>query len=256
MTFPAFRNAVALAGLFLIFALSSRGQNLLRDSVMNAAIIQFHYTMQFPGGELAERFGRNSNIGGGWLFKLNHNVLLGFSGRFLFGNQVREDDLLDELTTADGLLINQDGFLSEYMLLERGFQLELQAGKVIPVIGPNPNCGLGLLLGGGFLQHKVKIDVQTERVPQLEGDYLKGYDRLTNGLYLSQFIGYFHLDTRKLLNFYIGAELQQGFTENRRAWDYDRNSREADTRHDLFYGIKLGWMIPIYRQNTQEFFYY
>ena len=90
----------------------------------------------------------------------------------------------------------------------------------------------------------------------LNEDYKKGYDRLTNGFYLSQFIGYTFLDVRKRVNFYVGVEVNEAFTQNRRSWNYDMNLKDDATRNDILLGIKVGWILPIYFTPTEKYYYY
>ena len=46
-----------------------------------------------------------------------------------------------------------------------------------------------VLLGGGFMQDKISINDVNGNIPQLDGAYAKGYDRLTNGVFATQFMG-------------------------------------------------------------------
>ncbi len=41
-----------------------------------------------------------------------------------------------------------------------------------------------LLTGGGYLQYEIRIKVVKNMAPQFNGDYKKGYDRLSDGLNL------------------------------------------------------------------------
>ncbi len=241
--------------LALIFS-AAKSQSSISDSVLNATLMTVHYAYHFPAGDLDDRFGSNSAMGFEITFKMKKNWLMGPGAGFLFGNKVKEDDILDKITTPEGFLITNSGKLSEFQLQERGFSLDWQVGKIIPVFGPNPNSGLRISAGFGFIQHKIRIETEFEDARQLTNDAKKGYDRLTNGGMLKQFIGYSHLAENKLLNFYIGFEAIQAFTQNRRDWDFSTNSKLDAKRTDIFYGLKLGWMIPAYRQATEKFYYY
>lgn len=47
--------------------------------------------------------------------------------------------------------------------------------------------------GGGFLQHKIRIENRENVAPQILGDYAKGYDYLRNGPAGYLYVGYvFH----------------------------------------------------------------
>src|SRR5688572_23891874 len=100
----------------------------------------------------------------------------------------------------------------------------------------------------GFIQHKIRIETIGNAVPELRHDYKKGYDHLTNGWHLSEFIGYTYFSNRQLVNFYGGFELTQGFTANRRDYNFDNLGNSDKNRLDLLYGFKLGWILPLYKK--------
>jgi hypothetical protein len=109
----------------------------------------------------------------------------------------------------------------------------------------------------GLFQHKIRIqDDPQVVVSSLAGDYKKGYDRLTNGLAITEFIGYQHFAKNRLINFYAGIELTQGFTQNRRDYNFDTFERDDAKRFDGLVGFKLGWVLPFYlSDNPDEIFY-
>ena len=79
--------------LWLIFPLCLLGsaasaQINLRDTSINMGMFYAAYSYQLPGGDLAKLFGGNSSIGGGFLYKLRSNWLIGAEGNFLFGGSV------------------------------------------------------------------------------------------------------------------------------------------------------------------------
>ena len=89
----------------------------------------------------------------------------------------------------------------------------LSGGYVFPVLSPNPNSGIIVSGGIGILQHKILIDFRDAQIPQLGEEYKKGYDRLSYGLALNQFVGYVFFGNKKLINFYAGVELTQAWTK-------------------------------------------
>jgi hypothetical protein len=97
--------------------------------------------------------------------------------------------------------------------------------------------------------------VQHETAPQITGDYAKGYDRLTAGFNLNQFIGYYFMSKSRVLNFYAGFEFYQAFTKSRRDYIFDLMQKDESNHFDLFYGIKVGWMIPIYNRAPDKYYY-
>ena len=129
-------------------------------------------------------------------------------------------------------------------------------GRVFPVLGVNQNSGIQVKLGAGYLQHKIRAYVQFDDVPQLHGDYKKYYDRFTSGFALSQFVGYTHFGSSRLINFYAGIEIYEAFTRGRRAYQIDLMGPYQDARLDILLGAKVGWMIPFRRRRVSEYYFF
>ncbi len=227
----------------------------MRDSVSAGFLIQLSYAAQLPGGNLAQMFGFNSNLGGSVLYKTHHNWLFGIQGEFIFGNRLRQPGLLDSIATTDGNLISNAGDYPQITYFERGYAVELTAGKLFP-LGPNVNSGIIVMGSAGYLRHKVLIEVQNgEYVPQLTGDYLDGYDHLTAGGCVSEFVGYLYLGTKRMINFFAGFEFMQGITQSLR-YDFETESHNTALQYDLLSGIRVGWMLPIYTMRRQDNSFY
>ena len=226
----------------------------IADTVVNAKLISLGYTFQIPMADMADRFGSNNNIGAGFAFKMAHNFLLGVEGNFLFGGNIKEDTILNGLFTSQGFLIGTNGLAETVILFERGFSFSGKFGKLFPVFNSNPNSGLNVLIGAGFLQHKIKIEDPDKAVPYVDGAYSKGYDRLTNGVSISQYIGYLHLDRRKLINFNAGIELIEAFTQNRRDFNFDQMKKDNTKRLDMLLGLKFAFILPFYGKGENRFY--
>lgn len=242
--------------LFIAFSLQVSAQSVLKDSIMSALMLEFNYGFFVPGADLAKRFGNNSAIGPALKYKTKKNFVIGAEGSFLFGGRVKEDEILKNITTQSGNIIGIEGLFEDYTFSERGFHIRGEFGKIISFKKPNVNSGIHVAIGAGFLQHKIRFDVDKGLVPQLNDDYQKGYDRLSNGIAISQFIGYRYFTEYKFLNFFAGVEMTQAFTKNRRGWNFDTFSKETGIRKDLLFGIKAGLVIPIYFQQTEKYYYY
>ncbi len=245
-----------LSLLFCLLSLNSIAQKKtnIKDTLVNARIIGAAYTYQFPAADMAKRFGNGSTIEGSFLFKFGKNWSIGATGSFLFSANINEDTLLDALKTTSGNFIGSTGIYSSIVLNQRGYLIQGKFGKIFPAFNSNPNSGIMTLVGAGFMQHKIKIQQLNNDLPQFSRDYVKGYDRLTNGICISQFLGYAHFDPRKLLNFYSGIELTEGFTQNRRDWNFDSQARDDSHRLDILIGFKLAWFLPLYGRTYQEFY--
>lgn len=223
----------------------------VRDSIVSSGFIGADYGYNLPGGDLYQRFGNNSTIGAYAGYKTKKNNFYALEWNYIFGEKVKETGMLDSISTSEGYLIDQEGKLADIRIFERGFTLHAQYGHLFPIreISPNPNCGLFLTAGVGMLQHKVRIIDNGGRSPQLRGEYLKGYDRMTSGLSFSQFVGYWYMSSNHFVNFYFGFEAYEAFTKSRRSWDYDLMRADTQQRFDVMYGFRAGWIIPLYRRH-------
>ncbi len=238
-----------------VFSLKSYGQARVSDSVIFSPLLDISYAVQFPSGELAERFGINSNLGATFFIKTKKNFLYGVSGSFLFGSNVKGDDFMLSLADESGGIPGISGLYADVLLYQRGFTVEGHFGKILPVFGPNMNSGIMAYVGVGYMQHNIRIEDRNGEVPLFGEDFKKGYDRLTGGFTTSQFLGYRHLGNRRLINFFIGAEFRQGFTKNLRGYNYDTQSADTESRLDLLYGVRFGVTLPFYKKPPQEYYF-
>jgi len=229
----------------------------IHDSAIATSLFYATYSYQFPGGDLAKRFGSNSSIGGGFMFKTKSNWLFGVEGNFLFGQTIKNSDsLLVIITNKEGFIIDANGMIADIIYYERGFSFFAKFGKLIPVFSPNPNSGFLIMAGGGYLQNKIRIHNPGNTAPQLLGDYKKGYDRLNGGFSLTGSIGYLYLSNTRLLNFYLGFEFTQAWTKSMRDYNFDTEKKD-DTRYSSqYYGIKVCWLIPLYKRTPKEYYLY
>ncbi|MFM2207860.1 MAG: hypothetical protein RL213_1835 [Bacteroidota bacterium] len=245
--------------LLIIFSLQSIGslhaQMSVKDSVFSFSLCSVTGGFSEPGGDLADRFGSNFSIGANYFRKLRSNWMIGLQGDFLFGENVNEDDFLDAFTTSQGEIISQAGTYGSILLYERGWRTEVRAGRIFPVIGPNDNSGIVLMAGAGFIQHKIRIETQGDNIPFLEGDYLKGYDRLTNGFCYSGFLGYYNFGNKRRVNFFLGVEATLANTRSRRDFDFDTRQKDTRLRSDRLFGIRAGWIIPLYKKVPNAYYY-
>ena len=219
-----------------------------------AFLVHLDYAYQLPSGDLADRFGNNSNIGIGLLYKTQNNWLLGADGHFLFGSNIQEG-FASNLTSSNGFVLGANGLNAEVNARQQGLSFEGKFGKMFSKIGAsNPNSGFKILIGIGYLQHKIQIEDRDNAVPQFQGEYKKGYDRLTSGFAFSQFIGYTHLSLNKRINFFIGIEAMQAFTKGRRTTDFNTGADGTGSRTDILFGPKFGWILPLYKEPSEGFY--
>ena len=214
------------------------------QNTKGSLVVNITYAGQVPGGDLMDDFTANLNIGAGIQYITKNNWIFGVEGNTLFGGNLRKD-VLANMRTLEGEIINGNQSFAIVFLEERGFYAGLLGGKLINIAKKYPKSGIRLTAGVGMLQHKIRIQDRSGGLSQLQGEYIKGYDRLTNGLALNEFIGYQHVSNNGLVNFIAGFELTQGFTKNRRSWDYLTMQRLDEPRIDLLNGFRVGWVLSL-----------
>ena len=146
----------------------------VRDSSIRFSAFFISGALQFPGGDLSDRFGENTTVGLGFFHKTPSQWIFEGQGNFMFGNKIEEKNILSAISTSTGAIIAADGRFADVRLFERGYQIGVNVGKLFPFKKPNPNSGLVLKIGPTFMQHKIKIDPIGNNVPQLTKEYRKG----------------------------------------------------------------------------------
>lgn len=211
-------------------------------------------SFQIPGGDLSKRFGNSFDIGGGLGYKLKSNVVLSVESTYIFGEEVKENTLEGLLNQFDQIT-NMYGDVAEINMRQAGFQIKATAGKIIPVFGSNGNSGIFIRGGIGLLQHKIYIENIHNNTPQVLDEYRKGYDRLCNGLQVSEFVGWQNFGANTAYHFMVGFELSQAWTQNRRSWDYATNQKISGQRMDMLYTFKVAYFIPFVKREVTNYFY-
>ena len=243
--------------LVLISIQSLEAQVSIKDESLTIPMIYGTFAQQFPGGDMAERYGTNSAIGPGFQVKTASNWIFGAEANFLFGNNVKNGfTILGNIMTSDGNVISGDGIPAVVALFERGFIISGKFGKLFPILGPNPNSGIVIYTTFGYMQHKIRFEVENNSAPQLRGDYKRGYDRLSGGFSISEAIGYQIMGNTRLLNFFFGLECYQAWTKGMREYLFDLQAPPEGNRFDLLIGPRITWFIPIYERAPAEYYYY
>jgi hypothetical protein len=251
-----------LAGVFALLAGNIRAQYAnVKDSMVFAPMVMPTGGVHFPLGD-AKDYKFTYHVGGQFLIKTRKNWLYGFSGEFMVGENAGNGlaDLVKNIYPVYG----KDGTLPGASVGMRGFNFMAQGGKIV-ALGkkPNKNSGLMFLFGAGFIEHQIQIDFRGDLAPQVIDDYKKGYDHLSYGFAMSQFIGYMYMGNNRSLNFFGGVEFIEGFTRNRRLYNYSTGTYDLRDKYDIFIGLKVGYVFPFYRKGTgstnkskeKEYFY-
>lgn len=253
--------------LFILLAvhLSSFAQNELfgYDSTIKAHsgfILNGNISADLPLFDMAKRFGINYRLGPAITYKTKTNWIFGVKFDFLSGNQIKEDSLMinikDKYSTQfngkEVQFLNTSGIRTGVPIYERGYLAGISAGHIFNRNPAQPDNGWMILTTAGFIQHKINIFNDQKDVAQLQGGYLKGYDRLTNGWFVEQFAGYSYFAHNGLLNFNIGVDVMVGFTRGRRDYLYDVMRSDNAQRIDMLVGLRGGWMIPIFKRKSED----
>ncbi len=226
-----------------------------KDSSIFIPLVGFSYGFQLSGGDLVKRFGNSSAFELNLDLKTENYWTFGMNGSYFFGKKVKEN-IFANIATSTGAIINKLGEYADVRTFERGFTVVGTVGRMFALSKTNLNSGIIFKIGVGFMQHKIRIETIGNNVPQLSTIYKKGYDRLSNGFLLSEDLGYLYLSKNRLTNVYIGFECLQGFTQNRRSFDYDLMKRDTKKRIDMLYGTKVSWILPLNKKPLQEFYTY
>jgi len=243
-------------GLILTFVKIANAQN---DSIkpINVPLLGVDYGFNLPASDLKGHFKAFNSVGLSAGYKLASNWQFSLGGAALFGNKVNTLAPVKHILNEDSLINATNGTLAQYAILMRGLSIGLKVGKIITIDESNPNSGILLQLGAGFLQHKIRYEDLQSQVPQFQGDYVKLIDRLTGGIYINQAVGYQLFSNNRLVNFNVVFELTEGFTKSLRSYNLNAaNPTDDSGRLDLFYTLKLTWMLPFYKKSTSSNTYY
>lgn len=253
--------------IYLLVAVIAKGQD--KDLLFGPAIDEIKPKSGFilcgnadfdiPGADMAKRFGASYREGPGVLYKTTKNWIWGAKFDFINGDKVHQDSLMiniKDMYSASGTglyeFINNSGERIGVPVYERGYAVGLSGGKMIPFKKQHPDNGLMLLTSAGFIQHKIDIYVKDKDIPELSTQYIKGYDRLTNGWFVEQYAGYTFFSRYKLINFTLGLDGLFGFTQGRRTYLYDVMHSDAGQRLDILYGLRGSWFIPMFHRKSED----
>ncbi len=252
-------KSLGLALLLLTFTASSlcaqttpEVKKTARDGKSKAVLAHFTLGGHLPAGDLSKRFGVNGSLGAGTEFITRQNLFFGLEGAFLFGSKVKEDPLTI-LRTPSGGIIGNNRTIASIRLQERGMYIGATLGKIVTF--SEKRAGLRLSIGGGWAQHRIRLLDDSRSVVQIRDDYKKGYDRLTGGPAIQQFIGWQHVGYGRDMSWMLGFEFNQAFTNTLRDWDFSSVRKLDESRVDLRFGVRLAWTLPFYTGYAEEIYY-
>jgi len=252
------KNILSLA-LFLILALIFKC-GFSQDSTKKADVIKsihIQYGIHMPGADMKDRYGINQVAGLAASFKTGSNWMFDADFSYIFGGDVKiHDSLFAEITDEDGNIIDGNGQFAEVYTYERGYYVTLGVSKILPIFAANKNSGLTIGAGAGFMQHKIRVYNPDNVAPQVCGEYKKGYDYLTNGTAIRQFLGYTFYAPKKVYSFKAGFEFVEAFTMGRRDYLFPLHGPDTQKRLEFLYGFKLIWTIPFIKSSGETYYYF
>lgn len=261
-----------LALSVLVPAFGQTPRNLSKEAIPTT-LFQVTYGAQFTAMDTKADYGFTNTIGGSVIYKTENNWLFTANGNFIFGNQIKGSriDLLGEsVTTVYGEVIGGGGLPTALAFFQRGLHFQGEVGKLF-ALAPNPNSGIFVQAGIGYLRNRMRIEYQIEAQNPpypLMDDYQYGYDKMRGGFALHGEAGYLLLSNARVYNLSISLEATYARTKHLRDYDfrvfYDENGEpqvmgytDKDKRfNDFYYGIRVSWMIPAYQRQPDEYYYY
>jgi len=225
------------------------------SEIFDGIYLGFQYGAYIPAGDLADRFGNNFGLGANIEVLKNKKWVYGVEGQFHFGRNVQES-VAGELVDERGVLINTSFNLADVDVRERGIHIFGKFGRVHDLWHETSISGIKWTFGVGYLQHKIRLKDADQAVPYFDDPYVRGYDRLTAGFSLDQFVGYQYLDRNGRLNVYVGLEFIEAFTKSQRGLNYNTKIVDDQSRVDILMGAKIGLQITIRSYKDKDDIWY
>jgi hypothetical protein len=222
---------------------------------MSAIIMKTGVGYNYGVSDLGKRFPAFSIFPAEVYYKSAKDFTFGVSYQRFLGNQVRIDSLYGGILGATQMIFDNEGFPAQIRYYMRGFMLQGHAGKLFSMKPEWEHGRIELKLGFGIMQHKIRTKFDQGKLPQLEGEYATGYDRLSNGALFSQSIIFHYLNV-ETVSIFAGINFGQALTKNRRSWDYSLMRQDITTRKDFFIGASAGILIPIVLNSSTTTKYY
>lgn len=258
--------------------LGAKAQVRLTPDTLECYIVGFSAGMMMPnsgnnslgisGGNMKDLYGSpylNFAIEGsyktqsGWMTNLDADLWFGLSSDNLRQREVRYSNIF----LPGNFTLSWGGYDGNVTAYNRGLAIRPGIGKIIRVSPQNPNSGVLLKVGGGWMMQKTVFnqDFDQAPVPQLKDDYAKLYDHMRNGIILTESIGLIYMSNYlTYINLKLTFDISQCWSWSSRAYQIDElmglNGKDESRYFDLIYGFKLTWMFPFTGKPTYDYYYY
>lgn len=245
---------------FLILCFFTFSQSVAQSPLINPRynnslwLVNLTYKPAVPAGSLALRYGFVNGAGVDVYFKSKKNYLWGINANLLFGRNVRDVNYVNIFKDNYGYIFADDGTPIYITASMRGSQFQLVFGRLLPIFIKKPQMALLVQGGAGFLQHKYLFTAPNSL--QFSKTYAHGYDRLSNGLALSQEVGIQSMSLSRKINFNFGLEITEAYTKNRRFYDYATQGTDTKSYIDVLIALKIAWLLPIKTSDKDQPVYF
>lgn len=223
------------------------------DSISTLSAISLSYDYQFPFADMGKRFVSYSMPMLTYDVHHKSGYVFSLSAGYMYRDSVKENGLLSQIE-KDGYLLDGSGQIVNVFLFQRGYTLSAKISKKFNLGSPKIYLLAGM--GAGFMQHKILLYSKDFYLPQVQGEYAKGYDRLSNGFMLQQSLLLVHQPRGRSYLLFAGLNALQGFTQNRRSYNFDTMGPDLSKRKDFSIGLQFGFSIIFNRKIPQDYYYY
>lgn len=242
-----YNHFVLLLVLFSSFYLSAQESRIA---------LNFSYGLDMPLGDLKDRFGFNYSPTMELDYEFGNNLLVGIHGSYMLGSHVKED-VIKPIRDESGWLVSQQKSFARITLKQRMYNVGIHVGKFINISKSEFQHGFIVNFGVGLLTHYIIFNDESASTVQLLGKYGRGYDRLTRGYNLSQFIGYKYKNRDGRLNVFAGFQFIEASTKSLRPIDFDTGMYGGSGRLDALMGFRIGATFILWNRGDEkrEIFY-
>ncbi len=240
----------------------AHAQFRVKSDTLGGFFIPVNFGFSIPSDELSERFGHSYRAGTGCFFRTFTGWTFGVEGDFWFGERVlTRDKILKSVSNEQGEVLDHLGLEANLMTFQRGWIASAFFGKLLPIWNYNPNSGVLITLGGGYIQHRIRLESghQQSIIYQIENEYQRGYDRLNIGWQGRIYVGYLHAGNFQTYNFMVGIEHLYGRTMSVRGFDYAVGQSDENIIGNGITTLKISWFFSMYRERItrdKKYFYY
>lgn len=224
-----------------------------------------HYAMLsaglgIPGGELGRRFGNHGLLTAGYNLVLPSKWTFGLEGSFGFGRTVKQDPL-SSLRDANGDIIARDGSLAVDAITEQLWTVPtIKLGHlfVLKERVRNKSWEHALMLQTGFtwMEYKYQIQSVSRDIAQLDGDLVKGYDRLTSGPGGLLEADYFMVAPTGRYSIFLRGQYMYCATQSRRSFDVNLGRATTGVMYASSLNFQIGLAVLFYKLDENDYFYY